>query len=140
MSVRAHKVAEQARVVLVAFLLGGLAVTAFGYGIATATGWAGSATPTVVTVTAGRPGEFAFKLSTPKILSGTVVFKVTNRGKLSHAFEVCTAPSAGAATTGCSGVRTKTLWPGHTGTVTVSFARCGTSGSSRRYRGKPQMA
>jgi plastocyanin len=67
----------------------------------------------VVTVTAGKPSEFAFTLSKSSGLPGLVTFKVTNRGALPHAFTV-----AGAAT--------KALRPGQSQLLTVNFGKPGT--------------
>jgi len=67
----------------------------------------------VVTVTAGKPSEFAFTLSKASGLPGLVTFRVTNRGALAHAFTV-----AGAAT--------RILRPGQSTLLTVSFDKPGT--------------
>jgi plastocyanin len=67
----------------------------------------------VVTVTAGKPSEFAFTLSKTSGLPGLVTFKVTNRGALAHAFTV-----AGAAT--------RVLRPGQSALLTVNFGKPGT--------------
>ena len=80
---------------------------------------------TVVTVAAGKPTEFSFKLSTTTIKSGTVTFKVTNNGSLPHDFKVCARPTGGIADT-CSGKATKLLTPGSSATLTVTFAKSGT--------------
>ena len=43
----------------------------------------------VVTVTAGKPTEFGFKLSkSSMLLVGKVTFKVTNMGAIGHSFKV----------------------------------------------------
>ena len=81
----------------------------------------------VVTVTAGKPGEFGFKLSTAAIKSGTVTFKVTNAGALPHDFKVCANPTRGAVDT-CAGKVTKLLSPGSSATLRVTFAKSGTYG------------
>ena len=79
--------------------------------------WTASAARTaaapIVTVTAGKPSEFAFTLSKSSGLPAVVSFSVTNRGALAHAFKV-----AGAAT--------RVLAPGQSTILTVSFARPGT--------------
>ena len=78
--------------------------------------WTASAARTaaapIVTVTAGKPSEFAFTLSKSSGLPAVVSFSVTNRGALAHAFKV-----AGAAT--------RVLAPGQSTILTVSFARPG---------------
>ena len=95
-----------------------------------------SARATVVTVAAGKPTEFRFKLSTTTIKSGTVTFKVTNNGSLPHDFKVCARPTAGTADT-CSGKATKLLTPGSSATLTVTFAKSGTLRVSvHRYRSR----
>ena len=66
----------------------------------------------VITVTAGKPSEFAFTLSKSSGLPGLVTFKVTNRGTLAHAFSV-----AGAAT--------RALRPGQSALLTVTFDKPG---------------
>jgi len=43
---------------------------------------------TSVTVTAGKPSEFSFKLSTKTVPAGTVTFVVTNSGALPHDFSI----------------------------------------------------
>jgi uncharacterized cupredoxin-like copper-binding protein len=67
----------------------------------------------VVTVTAGKPSEFAFTLSKSSGLPELVTFKVTNRGALTHAFTV-------------GGAATRILVAGQTAILTVSFAKPGT--------------
>jgi plastocyanin len=67
----------------------------------------------VVTVTAGKPTEFAFMLSKTSALPALVTFKVTNRGVLAHAFTI-------------GGAATRILRPGQSAVLTVSFAKPGT--------------
>jgi plastocyanin len=67
----------------------------------------------VVTVTAGKPTEFAFTLSKTSGLPALVTFTVTNRGALAHSFIV------GGAATGV-------LRPGQGAILTVSFEKSGT--------------
>jgi len=45
-------------------------------------------TSTTVTVTIGKPTEFHFLLSKKTAPAGTVIFKVTNKGKLMHDFKI----------------------------------------------------
>ena len=81
---------------------------------------------TVVTVTAGKPKELSFTLSTRAALPlGTVTFNVTNRGKIAHQFTVCSYPSSGAFGSACTGKGTKTLAPGETATLKVTFTKAG---------------
>jgi uncharacterized cupredoxin-like copper-binding protein len=80
---------------------------------------------TVVSVVAGKPTEFAFKLSTTTIKSEAVTFKVTNNGSLPHDFKVCASSTARTANS-CAGKVTKLLNPGSSATLTVKFAKSGT--------------
>jgi uncharacterized cupredoxin-like copper-binding protein len=71
-----------------------------------------AAKATVVTVTAGKPSEFRFTLSTKTAKHGAVSFKVTNSGALPHDFSI-------------NGKKTKLLSPGQSQTLAVSFAKAG---------------
>ena len=73
-----------------------------------------AAKATVVTVTAGKPSEFRFTLSTKTVKHGAVSFKVTNSGALPHDFSI-------------NGKKTKLLSPGQSQTLAVSFAKAGKS-------------
>jgi len=46
------------------------------------------ATAATVKVTAGKPSEFKFTLSTKTVAHGTVTFLVTNKGKITHNFKI----------------------------------------------------
>jgi plastocyanin len=87
---------------------------------------AGIPVGSVVTVTAGKPTEYKFTLSKTALLPTTVTFKVTNRGKLPHQFEVCTEPTGTATSNTCFGDSTKVLKPGQSATLTVTFTKHGT--------------
>jgi uncharacterized cupredoxin-like copper-binding protein len=78
-----------------------------------------------VTVTAGKPSEFGFKLSTKTVKHGSVTFSVTNGGQIPHDFRLCTKPTATAATS-CAGKTTAQISPGAKATLTVSIAKAGT--------------
>jgi len=80
---------------------------------------------THVTVTAGKPSEFLFTLSKRSFPVGTVVFKVTNRGKVPHTFELCTSPSANSKANHCKGKVTTSLAPGHSQSLTVKLTKKG---------------
>jgi nitrite reductase (NO-forming) len=67
----------------------------------------GTATP-VVKVTAGKPSELAFKLSSKAVPKGKVIFKVTNAGKSEHDFKI-------------GGKKTPLLRPGKSATLTVTL-------------------
>ncbi len=83
------------------------------------------AVSTTITVMAGKPSELAFKLSKiSKITPGTVVFKVTNAGKIAHTFKICTKPTT-AAPNACVGAGkvTKLLQSGKSQTITVKLKK-----------------
>jgi plastocyanin len=80
----------------------------------------------VITVVAGKPGEFAFELSkSSKLHAGTFTFKVTDRGQGFHTFKVCAKPVKTAAANACTGKVTKTVHPGQTVTLTVTITKAG---------------
>jgi uncharacterized cupredoxin-like copper-binding protein len=113
----------------------GLLAAAFGTGSApaavkhaTAAKPAASSKVTIVSVTAGKPSELAFKLSkTSMVPAGTVTFKVTNLGVAFHNFKVCTipVPSAAGAKNVCFGKVTKVLHHGDSATLTINFPLAG---------------
>jgi mono/diheme cytochrome c family protein len=76
---------------------------------------------TTITVTLGQPKEFGFKLSKSQVPTGTVVFNVTNKGKLSHNFKVCTRATASSTANACVGEATPTLKPGKSAVLRVVF-------------------
>ena len=78
-----------------------------------------------VTVTAGKPSEFTFVLSTKTVPHGTVTFKYTNKGKLPHDFSICTKPTTKAANT-CASKGTPAISPGSSATLKFTFAKAGT--------------
>ena len=100
----------------------GLVVSAAGVGLLAwlltvgtdrASGQSSAGRVTTVTVTAGKPSELSFKLSkSSNITPGLVVFKVTNGGKLTHDFKICTRPATSTSATSCTGKVTKRLAPG----------------------------
>jgi uncharacterized cupredoxin-like copper-binding protein len=67
---------------------------------------------TTVTVTAGRPTEFHFKLSKLTVPKGLVIFKVTNSGAIVHDFKI-------------AGKKTPNITPGSTKTLRVTFLKAG---------------
>ena len=67
---------------------------------------------TTVTVLAGSPSEFHFKLSKTKVPKGIVVFKVTNRGAIPHDFKI-------------AGKKTKSLAAGQSQTLRVTLTKVG---------------
>ena len=80
------------------------AVSAFGGGAAV--------TPTTVNVTAGKPGEFSFTLSKKTVKKKVTVFKVTNKGSVSHDFKI-------------AGKKTASIKAGKTATLRVTFTKTG---------------
>jgi uncharacterized cupredoxin-like copper-binding protein len=87
-------------------------------------GWAPRTT--VVDVTLGKPSEFGITLSKLSSLPlGTVVFKVTNRGKAPHDFRVCAAVAKTTAKSSCRGKATRILDAGQSATLVVTFKRLG---------------
>jgi uncharacterized cupredoxin-like copper-binding protein len=67
---------------------------------------------TTVTVTAGKPSEFAFTLSKKAVAKGVVTFKVTNKGAIAHDFKI-------------AGKKTANLAGGKSGTLKVTFKKAG---------------
>jgi len=114
---------------------GGLLVAAFGTGSAPAAPKraasvkpAASRKVTVITVTAGKPSELAFKLSkTSSIPAGTITFNVTDMGVAFHNFKICSVPvtTAASAKNTCNGKATKILHHGDTATLTVTLSKTG---------------
>jgi len=72
----------------------------------------GAASATTVTVTAGSPSEFAFKLSAKTVKAGVVTFKVTNKGQLPHDFKI-------------AGKTTKLLQTNKSQTLKITFKKAG---------------
>jgi uncharacterized cupredoxin-like copper-binding protein len=95
--------------------IGFLALTAIVAGLA----WAlpavaqqSAVRATTVTVTAGKPTEFKFKLSKLKAPKGIVTFKVTNGGTIPHDFKI-------------AGRKTRLLQPGRSESLRVVFTKAG---------------
>jgi uncharacterized cupredoxin-like copper-binding protein len=80
---------------------------------------------TTVTVTAGKPSEFGFQLSTKSVKHGSVTFKVTNKGAIPHDFKICSSNKGGSANA-CAGKSTPVLAAGKSATLTVTLAKAGT--------------
>jgi mono/diheme cytochrome c family protein len=77
---------------------------------------------TIVKVTAGKPTELGFKLSTKKVAPGLVTFKVTNAGRLGHSFKICASAKGGSANA-CVGKTTPVLAAGKSATLTVTLKK-----------------
>ena len=86
----------------------------------------GTARATVVTVTAGKPSEFGFKLSKKTFPHGTITFKVTDGGILPHDFKVCSSSHGSTAANVCTGKLTPQLTPGTSKTLVITFKTKGT--------------
>jgi uncharacterized cupredoxin-like copper-binding protein len=67
---------------------------------------------TAVSVTAGKPSEFRFTLSKKTVPRGTVTFRVTNRGTVSHDFKI-------------AGKRTKLIPKGKSAILAVKIPKAG---------------
>jgi hypothetical protein len=65
---------------------------------------------TLVVVTMGSPSEYMFRISPRSVRRGTVIFKITNAGKLPHSFEIV-------------GHTTKLLRPHQSTTLAVLFRK-----------------
>jgi uncharacterized cupredoxin-like copper-binding protein len=72
-----------------------------------------------VTVTAGKPSEFKFTLSPSTAKRGIIVFKITNRGALTHDFKLCSKASSSLANS-CTGRSSGMISPGKSATLRVS--------------------
>ena len=85
-----------------------------------------TATPTVITVVAGKPSELGFQLSqSTNLKPGSYTFKVTNKGLGFHTFKFCLRAVKTAAKNTCVGKVTKTLHPGDTASFTVNITKTG---------------
>lgn len=104
-------------------LVAGLLTAVFLAGPASGRPGTSAAPKTTIVVTAGKPSEFAFQLSSRKALAGVVVFKVTNKGKVPHTFEICTSGNGSIKANACKGKVTTNLKPGHSQTLTVTLSK-----------------
>jgi uncharacterized cupredoxin-like copper-binding protein len=77
-------------------------------------GWSKTSAASV-SVIAGKPSEFRFTLSKKTVPKGSVTFRVTNRGTVSHDFKIARK-------------KTKLIAKGKSATLTASFPKAG------RYR------
>jgi len=117
------------------FVTAGLLLAAFGTGTAPAAlKTVAAVKPTanqkvsIITVTAGKPSELAFKLSkTSLVRAGAITFKVTNMGVAFHNFKICATPLASAASAkdACTGKATPILKHGQSATLTVTITKSG---------------
>jgi uncharacterized cupredoxin-like copper-binding protein len=102
-----------------------LAVLALALTVAAAAQAKPARVASAVTVTAGKPTEFGFKLSTKTVTHGSVTFKVTNGGQIPHDFKLCSKAVKSDAANACTGKVTKLLNAGQSATLTVSIAKAG---------------
>src|SRR5437868_719178 len=94
--------------------------------VPTAAAKSSRAAATTVTVTAGKPSEFGFKLSTKKIAHGAITFTITNGGNVPHDFKVCSKATTSAPVDTCAGKGTTLISPGTSKTLKVTLAKAGT--------------
>ena len=105
------------RLLLSAFAIGLLAVVPVAFGQ--------SRSATKVAVTAGKPSEFGFKLSTQTVKVGSVTFAIANKGTLPHDFKICMSSKGGSANA-CTGKDSKLVSPGQSTTLSFTFKTKGT--------------
>jgi len=79
-----------------------------------------------VSVIAGKPTEFGYKLSTKTVPHGAVTFTVTNSGAIPHTFKLCSAPAKSSAANTCAGKSTPQINPGAKATLKATIAKAGT--------------
>ncbi len=77
-----------------------------------------------ITVTAGKPAEFNFKLSSKTVAHGAVTFNVTDSGALPHDFKICSKPTTAKANA-CTGKSTGLISVGASKKLTFTFAKPG---------------
>jgi uncharacterized cupredoxin-like copper-binding protein len=118
------------RIKLVSLVLFGAAClfgAPIGFGSTTTAQRATTVKTTTITVLAGKPSELRFTLSKISLIApGTVLFKVTNKGKIPHDFEICLTPAAKAANFCKKGLATRPLQPGKSQTIKVVLSKKGT--------------
>jgi uncharacterized cupredoxin-like copper-binding protein len=102
-----------------------LAVASLGLVLAAVAQAHPSRVAATVSVTAGKPSEFGFKLSTKTVPHGSVTFTVTNSGAIPHTFKLCSKSSTSAAALTCAGKATPLISPGAKATLTVTIAKAG---------------
>src|SRR3954454_25414251 len=79
-------------------------------------------TTAAITVTAGKPSEFGFKLSAKTVAHGAVTFNVTNGGAIPHTFKVCSKATTTAANS-CAVKGTPMRSGGQKATLKVTFLK-----------------
>jgi mono/diheme cytochrome c family protein/uncharacterized cupredoxin-like copper-binding protein len=102
----------------------GLFAALLGFQADSAAGQVKTAKATVITVTAGKPSELAFKLSKlSNVAAGSVSFKVTNTGALPHDFKICAKAVTSDTANSCTGKVTSVLAKGKSATLTLTLAK-----------------
>jgi uncharacterized cupredoxin-like copper-binding protein len=120
---------QRKRLLVGVFGVCALGLVALGFGAATRSASArtaghANAKVTTITVTMGKPSEFAFTLSRfTSIPVGKVTFTVTNKGAIGHSFKVCTKAVTTAKANACVGTATKVLNKGQSQTITVTLTK-----------------
>jgi mono/diheme cytochrome c family protein len=99
----------------------GLVAVVSGLVTPSSAGRADLTVPTIVRVTAGKPTEYAFKLSRSSSLPWNAA-----KGSSTVTFKVCTAPLEGVLVNACVGKATPSLAPARTASLTVTFNARGT--------------
>jgi len=84
-----------------------------------------AAKASTITVTAGKPSEFAFTLSAKSVKHGTVTFKVVNKGILPHTLKFCSSNKGTITPNACAGKGTPQILAGKSGTLTITFRKAG---------------
>ena len=112
------------RVKVVIACVAALAVSSALIAAAAAGTTGATASRTSVSVIAGKPSEFKFKLSATSVPHGLVRFNVANQGLLPHTFKICSAPNRPLVDT-CNGTGSQMLSPGTGTSMTVSLLRKG---------------
>lgn len=93
-----------------AAVLAALSLSTFAVAVPASAAVHATAATAQVTVTAGKPSEFRFTLSTHKVKHGKVTFKITNKGHLTHDFSI-------------SGHTSAKVKPGKSATLTVTLKK-----------------
>ena len=102
-----------------------------GVAVPVALAHSGHAAGATVTVTAGKPSEFGFVLSSKSVKHGAITFKVTNGSSsgLSHDFFLCSSPAKSTSTASlpnsCKGKGTTQLGKGQSATLKVTVSKAG---------------
>jgi uncharacterized cupredoxin-like copper-binding protein len=81
---------------------------------------------TTITVVAGKPSEFGFKLSKKTAKRGVITFKISNGGSIPHDFKFCSKRSSNDVANTCTGRSSKTISPGQSTTLRVTVLLAGT--------------